>query len=172
MAVLQHWTRSQLMEIESLTLNAIARYLSVDDICLDLDVANKRGLFDAIGRQMEREHALPHDAVVQCLSRREQAGSTALGQGVAIPHARISGLERIRACYARLESPIPFDAPDGKPVSDVLVLLVPSPATDEHLTILAEAARMFSDRRFRKQVRASVDPQQVVQLFATWPGAA
>jgi PTS system nitrogen regulatory IIA component len=160
------------MEIESLTLNAIARYLSPRDIYLDLDVANKGRLFDAIGRHMQTEHALQQDWVVLSLSRREQAASTALGEGVAIPHARVSGLDRIHAVYARLKSPIAFDAPDGRPVSDVLVLLVPSPAADEHLRILAEAAHMFSDRRFRKQLRASTDPQQVVQLFATWPGVA
>lgn len=160
------------MEIESLTLNAIARYLSPRDICLDLDVANKGRLFDAIGRHMQREHALQQDWVVLSLSRREQAGSTALGEGVAIPHARISGLDRIWVLYARLKSPIAFDTPDGGPVSDVLVLLVPSPAAEEHLKILAEAAHMFSDRRFREQLRASPNSQRVAQLFATWPGAA
>jgi PTS system nitrogen regulatory IIA component len=159
------------MEIESLALNAIARYLSPHDIWLDLDVANRGRLFDAIGRHMEREHALPRDSVVLSLSRREQAGSTALGEGVAIPHARIGGLDRIWAMYARLKSPIAFRAADGKPVADVLVLLVPAPATDEHLSLLAEAARLFSDRDFRERLRASGDRHEVAQLFATWPDA-
>jgi PTS system nitrogen regulatory IIA component len=160
------------MEIESPTLNAIVRYLEPDDICLDLEVANKGQLFDAIGRHMERQHGLSNRWVVMSLSRREQAGSTGLGEGVAIPHARVNGLDRIRAMYARLKSPIPYDAPDGAPVSDVLVLLVPNPAADEHLRILAEATRLFSDRGFRKRLRASGNPQEVAQLFATWPDAA
>jgi PTS system nitrogen regulatory IIA component len=123
---------------------------------------------------MQREHALSPDDVVLNLSRREQAGSTGLGEGVAIPHARVKGLDRIYAFYARLKSPIPFDSPDGRPVSDVLVLLVPGPATEEHLTILADAMRMLSDRRFRKRLNASVTPGDALEVFrdATTAGAA
>ncbi|HEY7759875.1 MAG TPA: PTS sugar transporter subunit IIA [Burkholderiales bacterium] len=159
------------METESPTLNAIARYLSPNDVCLDVEVANKTRLFDFVGRHMEREHGLPQDWVVVSLSRREQAGSTGLGQGIAIPHARVNGLDRILVLYARLKSSVDFDAPDGRPVSDVLVLLVPNPAADEHLRILAEATQMFSDRRFRKRLHASSNRQEVVQLFACWPEA-
>jgi PTS system nitrogen regulatory IIA component len=159
------------MEIESPTLNAIAQYLSPHDICLDVEVANKSRLFNFIGRHMEQGHGLPQDWVVGSLSRREQAGSTGLGEGVAIPHARVNGLDRIYALYVRLTPSIAFDAPDGRPVSDVLVLLVPNPATDEHLRILAEATQRFSDRRFRKRLHASSNSQEVVQLFSTWPDA-
>ena len=63
-----------------------------------------------------------------------------------------------------------FDAPDGSPVSDVLVLLVPAPATDEHLRLLAEASQMLSDQRFRERL-APRYPQEVVRLFAAWPDA-
>ena len=156
------------MRPKNTTLNEIARYLTARDIWLDLNVADKRELFDAIGRYLEREHALSHDLVVTSLSRRELAGSTAVGEGVAIPHARISGLERILVGYARLASPIPFNAPDAESVTHVLVLLVPSPATDEHLTILAAATHLFSDRRFRDRLEASANPDAAMQLFATW----
>jgi len=146
-------------------MNAVARYLLPQDVCLDLQVANKRQLFHAIGQRMHREHALSPDDVVLSLSRREQAGSTGLGEGVAIPHARIDGLDRIYALYARLKSPIPFDSPDGRPVSDVLVLLVPRPATEEHLVILADAMHVLSDRRLRKRLRASTNPREAVEVF-------
>jgi PTS system nitrogen regulatory IIA component len=156
------------MHPHSATSSDIARYLSSNDIWLDLKVTDKRGLFDAIGRHLEREHGLSHDLVVASLSRRELAGSTAVGEGVAIPHARISGLDRILVAYARLASPIRFNAPDGEPVTHVLVLLVPNPAVDEHLKILAEAAHLFSDRQFREQLAASADPDATMQLFSTW----
>jgi len=61
-----------------------------------------------------------------------------------------------------------FDAPDGRPVSDVLVLLVPAPASDEHLKLLAEAAQMFSDRRFREYLHTCTDQRAVMQLFSSW----
>jgi PTS system nitrogen regulatory IIA component len=150
-------------------VNAIASSLRPKDICLDLEIADKSQLFDAVGRHMEREHAVPGDWVVQSLSRRERIGSTGVGQGVAIPHARVNGMDRIQALYLRPKSPIPFDAPDGRPVSDVLVLLVPAPASDEHLKLLAEAAQMFSDRRFREHLHACSDQRAVMQLFSSWP---
>jgi nitrogen PTS system EIIA component len=146
-------------------MSAVARYLSPQDVCLDLEVAYKRQLFHAIGQHMHREHALSPDDVVLNLSRREQAGSTGLGEGVAIPHARINGLDRIYALYARLKSPIPYDSPDGRPVSHVLVLLVPRPATEEHLAILADAMHVLSDSRFRKRLRASTNPRETVKVF-------
>jgi PTS system nitrogen regulatory IIA component len=152
-------------------VNTIAGWLGLRDICLDLEIANKDQLLDAVGRHMEREHLLPAYGVVQSLSRREKVGSTGLGHGVAIPHARVEGLDRVRVLYVRPKTPIPFDAPDDRPVSDFLVLLVPAPATDEHLAILAEAAQMFSDRRFREHLHACTDQRAVVQLFSSWPDA-
>ena len=150
------------------TLHDIARYLTARDIWLDVKVADKRELFDAIGRHLERQYALSHDLVVTSLTRRERAASTGVGEGVAIPHARVSGLKQIFTGYVPLASPIPFGAPDGAPVSHVLVLLVPSPAADEHLKILAAATHLFSDRRFREELRASVDAKAAMQLFSTW----
>jgi PTS system nitrogen regulatory IIA component len=96
-------------------------------------------------------------------------GSTGLGHGVAIPHARIKGLRTAVAAIVRTRLPIPFDAPDGKPVSDMVVLLVPEKATEEHLQILASVAQMFADRQFREKLRTCVDASSVRRLFADWP---
>jgi PTS system nitrogen regulatory IIA component len=152
-------------------LNAIASYLRPEDILLDADVSGKHELLDAIGRHMEQAYSLPRASVSQSLARREQLGSTGLGQGVAIPHARVKDLNRILAAYLRLNSPIPFDAPDGEPVSDILVLLVPKQATEEHLRLLADASQMFADNRFRARLRQCGDPVEVKRLFDAWPGS-
>ena len=142
--------------------------LGLGNVLLDLEVSGPAQLFEVIGRHMEREYSMPRALVAESLTRRELAGSTGLGEGVAIPHARVKDLERIHALYARLKSPIHFDAPDGKPVSDILVLLVPKQATEEHLIILAEATQMFSDRRFREHLHVCKDSLEVKGLFITW----
>lgn len=149
-------------------LNTLAHYLSAEDICLDAEVPSKPALIDAISRHMERTHSLPRETVFHGLSRREQLGSTGLGQGVAIPHARVHDLDRILAAYMRLKLPIPFDAMDGQAVSDILVLLVPKQAADEHLSVLAEATRLFSDRRFRVCLHQAGTAMEVRQLFDSW----
>ena len=146
----------------------IADFLLSEDILLDVDVSSKSQLIDEIGRHMQQVHGMAQQSVAVSLSHREQIGSTGLGEGVAIPHARVKNLERVQVAYMRLKSPIPFDAPDGKPVSDVLVLLAPKQATEEHLRILAEAAQLLSDRRFRYRLHLCGDPLQVKRLFEAW----
>jgi nitrogen PTS system EIIA component len=151
-------------------LNTIAHYLRPKDILLDAEATSKPELLDLIGRHMEWAHSFPRESVSPSLARREQLGSTALGQGVAIPHARVKDLDRILVAYLRMKSPIPFDAPDGEPVFDILVLLVPKQASEEHLRILADASQMFANSRFRMYLRQCGDPLAVKQLFDDWPG--
>ncbi len=153
-------------------MNAIARILDPDHIRLGIEIADKDDLFEKIGLIVEHGDGLAHDFVARRLSRREQAGSTGLGDGVAIPHARVKGLLRAQAIYVRPKQPIPFGSPDGTPVTDILALLVPAPARTEHLEILAEAAQMFSDHRFRKHLHACNDPGAVGRQFDAWTGSA
>ena len=165
----RHEAWSILHRMKGPAVNTIADYLSPEDISLGVDVADKHELFEAVGRQMEREHALPLNSIALGLSRREQVGSTGLGQGVAIPHTRVAHLNRILVSYMRLKSAIHFDAPDGKPVSDILVLLVPKQADEEHLKVLADAAQMFSDRNLRARLQACGDALEVKRVFDAWP---
>ncbi|HTT10740.1 MAG TPA: PTS sugar transporter subunit IIA [Burkholderiaceae bacterium] len=144
----------------------LAAHLLPQDIRLGLDVLDCEQLFSSIGRHMLVHHGLDESLVAHCLSRREQAGSTALGCGVAIPHARIDGLEQIRVFYGRLRSPIHFAAPDNLPVSHVLALLVPHPAADAHLKLLADASNILSEQRFRERLSAAVAVRDVFRLFA------
>ena len=150
-------------------MNRIADLMLPNDILLDLEISSKSELLEEIGRHMERAHGMPHGSVTASLSHRERIESTALGQGVAIPHARVKDLDRIRIAYVRPKAPIPFDAPDGQPVADILILLVPKQAAEEHLTLLAEATQLLSERRFRERLHACKDPLEVMQLFQARP---
>jgi PTS system nitrogen regulatory IIA component len=150
-------------------MNALSGLLSDRDVLLGLDVSSKKRTFEEIARHVERFHGLPYAQVVESLNTRERLGCTALGSGVAIPHARVEGLAQTIATYVRPKSPIQFDAPDRKPVSDVLALLVPQHATDEHLQILARLAQLFSDRRFREQLRVCAEATSIRRLFSDWP---
>jgi PTS system nitrogen regulatory IIA component len=150
-------------------MNPIAQLLSPEDILLDVDASSKKRVFEEVGRLFERRHGLAQARVVDSLSAREKLGSTGLGHGVAIPHARVKGLSKAMAAIVRTRLPIPFDAPDGKPVSDMVVLLVPEQATEEHLQILAWIAQAFADRQFRQRLRTCVDAASVSRLFADWP---
>jgi PTS system nitrogen regulatory IIA component len=149
-------------------MNAIAQLLPAANVCLDLEATSKASLFEAIGALFEAGEGLAARVVVGSLAAREKLGSTGLGQGIAIPHGRIKGLKAAVGAYARLKAPIPFDAPDGKPVAQVFVLLVPEQATEQHLQLLSELAQMFSDRAFRERLAGAADAAAVHDLFTAW----
>ncbi len=148
--------------------NSVAGLLALNDILLDVDATTRDRVFMEIGKLIEARHGLREHAVVAGLIEREELGSTALGQGVAIPHARLKGLTHPIAAFVRPRLAIPFDAPDGKPVSSLLVLLVPEGATDAHLELLAEAASMFCDKAFRDRLRTCAAASNIRATFADW----
>lgn len=152
-------------------MGEIARLLPRSNIVVDLDIATKQQFFEAIGRRLEESARLAPGSVAPSLAAREKLGSTGLGQGVAIPHGRIKGLSGAIGAFARLRSPITFEAPDGKPVAQLFVLLVPDRATDLHLQLLSELAQMFADRAFRDQLAATADAGGIAALFDHWEPA-
>ena len=149
-------------------MNQIAELLSPASILLDLDVSSKSRLFETAGAVFAAEGGLDPHAIAASLSAREKLGSTGWGQGIAIPHGRIKGLKEARGAFVRLRQPVPFDAPDGKPVSQVFVLLVPEQATDLHLQLLSELAQMFSERAFRDKLTAAASVADLIALFEAW----
>lgn len=148
--------------------DTLAQLLSPHHVLLGLDAADREALFVQFGRFFEQHYGLPAADVTAGLSAREALGSTGLGQGVAVPHGQVRTLRQAMAFYVRPARPIPFDAPDGKPVSDVVVLLVPEWANSTHLRLLADVAQRFCDHRFRELLHGCLDPGAVCQLFASY----
>ena len=149
-------------------MSLVAKLLSPADVLLDLQVSSKKRLFEQVGLLFENQHALARSVVFDSLFARERLGSTGLGQGVAIPHGRIKGLKEALGAFVRIAQPVPFDAPDGNPVTLVFVLLVPEKATEKHLQILSELAQMFSDKSLREAMRGAADAAALYELVAAW----
>jgi PTS system nitrogen regulatory IIA component len=154
-------------------MSLVAKLLPPANVLLDLPVSSKKRLFEQVGLLFENNHGIARSLVFDSLFARERLGSTGLGQGVAIPHGRIKGLKDALGAFVRLGQPVPFDAPDGKPVILLFVLLVPEQATEKHLQILSELAQMFSDRALREAMTAAPDAGALHQLIVAWqPDAA
>jgi PTS system nitrogen regulatory IIA component len=105
----------------------------------------------------ENKPNLSYNAVLEKLIAREELGSTALGNGIAIPHCRASNCETPLGTILTLQQGIEFDAPDDKPVDLLFVLLVPEEAHQAHLDILAEVARLFNQPEYCRTLRESRD---------------
>ncbi|GHD75510.1 PTS IIA-like nitrogen regulatory protein PtsN [Vogesella fluminis] len=154
-------------------MGLISKILSMDNVIADMDVSSKKRLFEQVGLMVENSHAIARSDVFDSLFAREKLGSTGLGQGVAIPHGRIKGLKEATGIFIRLKAPIPFDAPDGKPVSLLFVLLVPEQATDIHLQVLSELAQRFSSKALREQMNdPTCDAQKLFDLISDTPDHA
>ena len=140
-----------------------------------VSVNSKRQALVVAAEVAARTSGLPSPVIHAALLDREAAGSTGVGEGVALPHARLPGLDRMRAVFVRLESPVPFDAVDDQPVDLIFALLVPAEATGvEHLQALAKVARLLRRPELREQLRKAQSPDAVHALLArdSHPSAA
>jgi len=149
-------------------MNHFSQILPYANIVLDLDVSSKKRAFEQAGLIFENNYGIARSTVSDNLFARERLGSTGLGHGVAVPHGRIKGLKTPLVAFVRLKEPIPFESPDGQPVSLLIFLLIPAHVTQQHLEILSEIAEMFSDEAFRQVLSTSLDAAAVHARLITW----
>jgi PTS system nitrogen regulatory IIA component len=122
-------------------------------VTLRVSAANKRQVLGVLADVAARVFGVDADEALDGLVEREAAGSTGVGQGVAIPHARLVGVDRVRAVFMRLETPVAFGAVDDKPVDLLVALFAPKDADSSHLRALARVSRMMRQPELREQLR-------------------
>jgi PTS system nitrogen regulatory IIA component len=122
-----------------------------------LKVKNKKQLLTELAACASRSCGLQERDIFDVLLQRERLGSTGLGQGVAIPHGKMAGLNQIVGVFARLAEPVDFDAVDGEPVDIVFLLLAPEGAGADHLKALARISRLLREGSAVEKLRASKD---------------
>ena len=105
-------------------------------------------------------------AILDALMARERLGSTGLGHGIALPHARMAGIEHPVCALIRLQEGINFEAMDNQPVDIFFALLVPEEANDEHLQLLAKLAELFSQQALRDALRQAQDGQVLYDIMS------
>ncbi|RDU99897.1 PTS sugar transporter subunit IIA [Trinickia dinghuensis] len=149
-------------------MNRLAKFLPLENVVVGLSVTSKKRVFEQAGLIFENQNGIGRSAVTDNLFARERLGSTALGEGVAIPHGRIKGLKQPLAAFVRLDQPIPFEAPDGQPVGLLIFLLVPEQATQQHLEILSEIAQLLSDREARERLHTEPNREELHRLLTQW----
>ena len=141
--------------------------LAPERVITDLQATDKRALLGELGRRAGALLKLPAGAIAEALESREELGSTGLGRGFALPHARLEGLDRFFGMFVRLARPIPFDAIDDQPVSLVFLLLSPATSGNEHLAALAAISRRMSDADVVRRLRSA---SNATRLFADLVG--
>jgi PTS system nitrogen regulatory IIA component len=131
--------------------------IAPDAILPSVRANNQKQLLTELAACASRLSDLEEREIFDILLQRERLGSTGLGQGVAIPHGKVSGLNRIFGVFARLQEPIDFDAVDGEPVDVVVMLLAPEGAGADHLKALARISRLLREGSAVQKLRGSKD---------------
>lgn len=141
-------------------------FLTQDTVATEVQIKSKKRLLEFIAELFAEQNSQTQATdIFERLIERERLGSTGLGKGIALPHARVDGLKQARAVFVRPQDNIDFDAIDGQPVDLVIALLVPSNASDTHLKILAGLAQFFSNDANCAKLRETEDKQILVETL-------
>lgn len=145
-----------------MTISAI---LSPQKIFLDIEVSSKKKLLELIANVVADQTRLAESSIYNNLLNRERLGSTGLGQGFAVPHARLENLQQTIGCFFRLKYPVNFEAPDNQPVDLVFTIIIPQEATEEHLIILSSLAGIFSQTDVCEAIRNAGSKDEIAQII-------
>lgn len=156
------------MSDTSLTIDNI---LAPELTLCKVPASSKKRVLEFIAEQIHQHNsALSEGQIFNNLISRERLGSTGIGQGIAIPHCRLEGLEQVIGVLITLEETVEFDAIDNQPVDLVFALVVPREATSEHLELLSQLAEKFNERTFCDRLRQCEDANALYQRMTAESG--
>ncbi|MFT5112798.1 MAG: PTS system nitrogen regulatory IIA component [Parasphingorhabdus sp.] len=140
------------------TKGFLADLISPDRVLTGVQVSSKKRLLEEVASLLSVGHSeLDRDTIFQILNERERLGSTGIGEGIAIPHGRINGIDQPIVCAMLLAQPLEFEAIDDQPIRCVIGLIVPADANHMHLKILAKLAGIFSQPTVRSDLLCQTD---------------
>jgi len=132
-----------------------------------LKATDKKSILEELASFMAEHHArIDRAALSRVLIERESLASTAIGEGVAIPHGKLGAVGEIVACLGRAPSGVDFDSMDGQPTYLFFVLVAPESSTGAHLKALARISRVFKDPEFRRRLLAAPDAEAMYHVVA------
>ena len=143
----------------------ISALLSPQSIFLDTEITSKKKLLELIANIVADRTQLSESAIYNNLLNRERLGSTGLGQGFAVPHARLENLDHTMGFFFRLKDAVNFESPDNQPVDLVFTIIIPEQATEEHLIILSSLAGIFSRPEVCEAIRSAASKEEIAQII-------
>jgi len=149
----------------------IAELLDTESVVAKLPATSKKQALQELAKRAAQITGLNERSIFDVLLERERLGTTGIGNGIAIPHVKLSELDRLYGLFARLEKPIDFEAIDSQPVDLIFLLLAPEGAGADHLKALARVSRLLRDRTICDKLRGSDEADALYSLL-TEPAAS
>ncbi len=143
----------------------IADLISPGGVIANLRITSKKQALQELAKRGAELTGEPERTIFEILIERERLGTTGVGNGIAIPHGKLPGLGRLYALFARLETPVDFDAIDEQPVDLICVLLAPETAGADHLKALARVSRLLRDRAICEKLRGTDSAEAILALL-------
>ena len=143
-----------------------AALLSPEAVVANLKATSKKQALQALARHAGKLTGLDERRIFSVLLERERLGSTGLGNGIAIPHAHLREIDRLFGFFARLETPVDFEAIDNAPVDLVFLLLAPESAGADHLKALAKVSRLLRDKPSCAKLRGADNAEAIYAVLA------
>jgi PTS system nitrogen regulatory IIA component len=150
---------------------ALADLIPHGGVHVDLGATSRKQALQAMSEIAADLTGLAPRAIFDAVLQREKLGSTGVGQGVAIPHARLSGVNEVVGVFARLRTPVDFESIDGRPADLIFMLIAPEDAGAEHLKALARVSRLLRREDVRQRLRAAPDNDAVQAVLAGEPAS-
>ncbi len=143
----------------------IAELIRPEGVIANLRASSKKQTLQELSKRAAGLTSLAERAIFETLIQRERLGTTGVGQGIAIPHGKLPGLDRLHGLFARLEKPVDFDAIDEQPVDLICLLLAPESAGADHLKALAQVSRLLRNKAICEKIRGSESEDAIYALL-------
>jgi len=143
----------------------IVDLLSTEGVVANLKVSSKKQTLQELAQRAAAVTGAEERAIFDVLLERERLGTTGVGNGIAIPHGKLSEIERLYGLFARLEVPVEFEAIDEQPVDLIFLLLAPEEAGADHLKALARVSRLLRDKAMCEKLRGADESDALFALL-------
>jgi PTS system nitrogen regulatory IIA component len=147
----------------------IADLLSPEGVLPSLKVKDKKTLLQQLADKASALSRVDNRKIMETLVERERLGTTGVGQGIAIPHGRLADIEKIVGVFAKLESPLEYEAVDNQPVDLVFMLLAPQGAGADHLKALARVSRLLRNQAACEKLRKASSAEELYAILTEPP---
>ena len=139
----------------------ISQYIETENIILNLKSKSKKNLLEFIAMKMSKDNNVEKDIIFEKLYEREKLGTTGLGKGIAIPHARIPNTKEPKIIIVKLDMPLNYESIDGNDIDIVFALIVPEKEDSLHIDLLSNIANMLEDKSFLLYIRNSTSKEEI-----------
>ncbi|MGE4518145.1 MAG: PTS sugar transporter subunit IIA [Desulfobacteraceae bacterium] len=143
----------------------LKNYLLPEFINMDLESRDKKGVLEELAAPLSKHSGINNDELVKILLERERLGSTGIGNGIAIPHGKVKGLEKLMIAFGLSKNGVNFESMDDKPAYIFFVIVTPEDSTGDHLRVLAKISKILRDNAVKDQIKNASNSEEILDII-------